>query len=222
MILCNPNALFYHHLVNSPNAFWLNFFLKKGVNVMAWNYRGYGDTKGTPDPYNIKMDGESVVRFVAEDMGVTGRLGIYGRSLGGVVATHVAAQFPDKIALLIADRTFGSLKSVSTRKFVGLGTSALYDLVSFKWETDNDINFLNAKCFKILSCDPIDDVVDEYASLCARVGLQAYLKHLPPFMSKDEEARVCRLMRGLVETEQMLEDRVRKVYGEDEINKRRK
>lgn len=42
MIMCNPNALFYHHMVNSPNAFWLNFFLRKGVNIMAWNYRGYG------------------------------------------------------------------------------------------------------------------------------------------------------------------------------------
>lgn len=42
IIICNPNALFYHHMVNAPNAFWLNFFLKRGINVLAWNYRSYG------------------------------------------------------------------------------------------------------------------------------------------------------------------------------------
>jgi hypothetical protein len=68
VLFCNPNALFYHHMVNQPNAFWLNFFLKKGVNVMAWNYRGYGNTKGTPTPYNIKTDGEKLISFMLNDL----------------------------------------------------------------------------------------------------------------------------------------------------------
>jgi pimeloyl-ACP methyl ester carboxylesterase len=97
IILCNPNALFYHHMVNSPNAFWLNFFLKQKCNVMAWNYRGYGNTKGTPSPYNIKTDCEHVLKFVLDDLKIIGKVGVYGRSLGGVVATHIAATFPDKI-----------------------------------------------------------------------------------------------------------------------------
>lgn len=66
--MCNPNALFYHHMVNAPNAFWLNFFLKKGINVMAWNYRGYGQTSGVPSPYNIKTDGESILHFVVNEL----------------------------------------------------------------------------------------------------------------------------------------------------------
>ena len=68
IIMCNPNALFYHHMVNTPNAFWLNFFLKKGINIMAWNYRGYGWSPGTPTPYNIKVDGESILQFVLKDL----------------------------------------------------------------------------------------------------------------------------------------------------------
>ena len=122
IVMCNPNALFYQHMVNSPNAFWLNFFLKKGINVMAWNYRGYGQTKSSPNPYNIKTDGESVLHYVLNELGVKGKLGVYGRSLGGVVATHLAATYHDKIDFLIADRTFGSLKNVSLRKFIGWGT----------------------------------------------------------------------------------------------------
>lgn len=94
VLICNPNALFYHHMVNSPNAFWLNFFLKKGINVMAWNYRGYGKTPGTPDPYNIKTDGEDLLNFILKDLMIKGKVGVYGRSLGGVVATHLAANYP--------------------------------------------------------------------------------------------------------------------------------
>jgi pimeloyl-ACP methyl ester carboxylesterase len=33
-------------MVNAPNSFWLNFFIKKGINILGWNYRGYGETPG--------------------------------------------------------------------------------------------------------------------------------------------------------------------------------
>ena len=68
IICCNPNALFYHHMVNSPNSYWLSYFLKKGINVMGWNYRGYGYTAGQCTPYNIKSDGESVLSFILNDL----------------------------------------------------------------------------------------------------------------------------------------------------------
>jgi pimeloyl-ACP methyl ester carboxylesterase len=68
---------------------------------------------------------------------------MYGRSLGGIVATHLAANYPENISLLIADRTFGSLKDVSLRKFEGKGTAALFDIITLQWETHNDQNFFN-------------------------------------------------------------------------------
>lgn len=64
---------------------------------MGWNYRGYGETKGTPSPYNIKIDGESVLLFLVKELKLTGHIGVYGRSLGGVVASHLAAHFPRHI-----------------------------------------------------------------------------------------------------------------------------
>lgn len=108
---------------------------------MAWNYRGYGATPGSPTPYNIKTDGESMIKFMLDYLGLQGNFGVYGRSMGGVVATHLASKFPDKIKLLLADRTFGNLKTVAKRKFLGAGSSLLYNVISVKWETDNDINF---------------------------------------------------------------------------------
>jgi pimeloyl-ACP methyl ester carboxylesterase len=134
IICCNPNALFYHHMVNAPNNYWLSFYLKKGINVVAWNYRGYGNTKGSCTPYNVKSDGESVLYFVTNELGIKGKIGVYGRSLGGICATHLAVTYPDKIELLIADRTFGNFRDISLRKFPGSGTSYLFDLITLKWE----------------------------------------------------------------------------------------
>ena len=142
IIMCNPNALFYHHMVNSPNSYWLNLFLKKGINVMGWNYRGYGETPGTCTPYNIKSDGESVLNFVVNELCLQGKVGVYGRSLGGVVASHLAATYPDRISMIIADRTFGNLRDVSSRKFRGAGTGILIDFLTFQWETHNDLNYI--------------------------------------------------------------------------------
>jgi fermentation-respiration switch protein FrsA (DUF1100 family) len=48
------------------------------------------NSKGTPTPYNIKLDGESMLDFMLNGLSLTGKLGVYGRSLGGVVATHLA------------------------------------------------------------------------------------------------------------------------------------
>ena len=117
--------------------------------MVGWNYRGYGHTPGTCTPYNIKADVESVLHFVLNELKIKGKIGMYGRSLGGVAATHTAATFPDRISLLIADRTFGSLKDVSLRKFSGKGTSALYDLITLKWETNSDRNFIKVRIYSL-------------------------------------------------------------------------
>ena len=78
---------------------------------MTWNYRGFGHTKGTPSPYNLQLDGESILHFLLNDLGLKGKIGVYGRSIGGIVACHLAAEF-DNISLIVADRTFGSLNQV--------------------------------------------------------------------------------------------------------------
>ena len=49
-ILCNTNANMYQKMVNQPHAYYLNFFLNRKINCLIWNYRGYGRTKGKPDP----------------------------------------------------------------------------------------------------------------------------------------------------------------------------
>ena len=67
-ILCNPNAMFYQYMVNHPHAFYLRFFLNKNINVMLWNYRGYGMSHGTPDPYIIRNDSDILLNYMKTEM----------------------------------------------------------------------------------------------------------------------------------------------------------
>jgi len=52
-------------MVIGPNAYWLNFFLKRDINVICWNYRGYGESKlnffDYLTPTKAKLDAERVI-----------------------------------------------------------------------------------------------------------------------------------------------------------------
>ena len=113
MIMCNPNALYYQQMVTSPNAYWLNFFLKRDINVLCWNYRGYGEsTRGTLEalsPYKCKRDAEYVMAYLVNRLRVKGKIGVYGRSIGGLTACHLANKYNNLVKALIVDRSFYEL-----------------------------------------------------------------------------------------------------------------
>lgn len=94
IIFFNPNAQNYQSQVHSPNAFWLKLFVSNNINVLAWNYRSYGRSEGLPDPYCSYHDSESMLKFLVEELGVKGKIGCFGRSLGGTMATHIASNYP--------------------------------------------------------------------------------------------------------------------------------
>lgn len=80
----------------------------RDVNLVVFNYRGFGRSEGIPSPKSIAMDTEDIVAFLIapyspsqihgspNGCGVS-RLGIHGRSIGGVAAIHVAWKFGDRI-----------------------------------------------------------------------------------------------------------------------------
>ena len=111
-ILCNPNAMFYQHMVNSPHAYYLKYFLNKNINIMAWNYRGYGESSGSPNPINVKKDADLLLKYMKETMGIKGKIGVYGRSLGGIATSHLSS----KVDMIIADRTFCNFEILANRE----------------------------------------------------------------------------------------------------------
>ena len=128
-ILCNPNAMAYQHMINYPHAYYLKYFLNKNINCLVWNYRGYGRTKGEPDPQMFAYDAEQVLNFLKLRIGVRGKIGIYGRSLGCIATTHLQ----DQVDMVLADRGFCDLWTLVDRKFHGRLAVELFKFGTGAW-----------------------------------------------------------------------------------------
>lgn len=75
MIYCNPNAGFYEFLFYDSE--WIEFYLRLGINIVVWNYRGYGRSEGHPSPKKIIKDSEILVDYLKDKYNVK-NLGVHG------------------------------------------------------------------------------------------------------------------------------------------------
>ena len=141
------------------------------INVLVWNYRSYGRSEGSPDPYNTLHDAETILKFGIEDLGVKGKIGCFGRSLGGAMATHIAKNYPQYIEFLFVDRSFGSLSKMADSLMSGSQNMCMFNTFTFGgWSLPSDTNFFETKCFKMMTQDPCDEMVDVYSALNTQVA----------------------------------------------------
>mmetsp|Transcript_4271 Transcript_4271/g.8374 ORF Transcript_4271/g.8374 Transcript_4271/m.8374 type:complete len:409 (-) Transcript_4271:3028-4254(-) len=109
-----PTVIYFHG--RDKNA---SFRLKKVAglykalrcNVLLVSYRGYGNSQARfPTERGMCMDAESAVEFLLDrdDIDRT-NLWVFGESLGGAVAIHVADKYGDVFRGLILENTFTSL-----------------------------------------------------------------------------------------------------------------
>lgn len=172
LVWCSPNAAYYETMVYQ--AGWLNFWLSRGVSIFLFNYSGYGRSSGTPSPPCISEDGESVVRFL-KGKGIT-QIAVYGRSIGGVAACHLARQHPDVVCMLVADRTMSTLESAARCMY---GAWAAKGLKLTNMVHENTDNFWESRCYKLLVCDPKDAMILDLAALRTAIALRV-LERTPP------------------------------------------
>jgi len=86
------------------------------ANVFAFDYRGYGRSQGRPIEAGILADGEAAQRWLADRTGQEPeQIVLWGRSLGGAVAVHLASQHG--AAALVLDRTFSSMVDVAASHY---------------------------------------------------------------------------------------------------------
>jgi alpha-beta hydrolase superfamily lysophospholipase len=67
-------------------------YLKNNVDVLLWNYRGYGLSSGRPSFYNIQKDAEYVVNFAKKE-NKWNKIAVHGISMGGLAASYLASYF---------------------------------------------------------------------------------------------------------------------------------
>lgn len=62
LIYCNPNAGYYESLFYECD--WIEFYISKGINIVLWNYRGYGCSEGFPSSRSLFTDCEYLVDYL--------------------------------------------------------------------------------------------------------------------------------------------------------------
>ena len=99
---------------------WLTY---SGYNIFAFDYRGYGISKGEPDIKGVLDD--SLAAFdllMSGEAAETDSVIILGQSMGGALAINVAAmsEHRDRIAAVVTDSAFASWREIYRQKAGGL------------------------------------------------------------------------------------------------------
>lgn len=68
---------------------------ERGLSVLLFDYRGYGENPGHPSEDGLALDARAAYRFLVEEMGIAReRLIYFGESLGAAVVTALALEHP--------------------------------------------------------------------------------------------------------------------------------
>ena len=94
-----------------------------GLNLLAFDYRGYGESGGSPSEAGLYRDAEAAYGYLRDTLGVPPeRIVLFGHSLGSAVAVELATRVP--AAGLVLD---GALMSVIAR------AQEVYPYVPVRW-----------------------------------------------------------------------------------------
>ncbi|KAI8918924.1 Alpha/Beta hydrolase protein [Entophlyctis helioformis] len=94
-----PIARIFHHRLD--------------CNVFMLSYRGYGLSEGSPSEKGLKIDAQAALDYIlSHDKLKHTKIIVYGQSIGGAVAIHLAAENSHRISALIVENTFLSLRKV--------------------------------------------------------------------------------------------------------------
>ncbi len=84
---------------------------RMGFSVLAYDYGGYGYSEGRPSQERIYADVEAMWRYLTDTRAIAPKeIVIFGRSMGGAAAAHLAAK--TKPAAVVLESTFTSIPDV--------------------------------------------------------------------------------------------------------------
>jgi pimeloyl-ACP methyl ester carboxylesterase len=102
VICCEGNAGFYEiGMISTP--------IELGYSILGWNHPGFGGSTGVPYPKAELNAAEAVFDFATNELGFDEQnILIYGWSIGGFPASHLARSHPN-IKGLIIDASFDDI-----------------------------------------------------------------------------------------------------------------
>jgi hypothetical protein len=148
VLFCHGNAGNISHRLHTAR-----FLVGLGVNVLLFDYRGYGQSDGMASEVNVYADAEAAYRWLLDEKGVRAdRLFLFGRSLGGAVAIELATRV--KCAGIVVESSFTSSGDMGQRMFPYLPIRLL---VRYRFDSLGKIGRLT--CPVLVSHSPDDDII---------------------------------------------------------------
>jgi fermentation-respiration switch protein FrsA (DUF1100 family) len=148
VLFCHGNAGNISHRLD-----WLRILHGLGLSTLIFDYRGYGASAGSPDEAGTYMDAEAAWRQLTSERGYQpAQVILFGESLGGAVAAHLARQVTPG-ALVLAS-TFTSVTAVAAHHYRFLPVRWLS---RFRYAAADDVADVRAPVLIIHSRD--DEIV---------------------------------------------------------------
>lgn len=148
VLFCHGNAGNIGHRLDS-----LEIFHRLGLSVLIFDYRGYGESGGSPTEEGVYSDLAGAWGHLTKDRGISPEeIVLFGRSLGGAVAAWGAEKYSP--AGLILESTFTTLADAGRRHLfflpVGLMVGNTFDTLS---------RMKNITCPVLVASSPDDEIV---------------------------------------------------------------
>ena len=150
---------------------WIEHYLNYGIDVLLWNYRGYGESGGFPTMNNIRSDCERVLDFIKGEYHYN-KVGVHGMGvIGGVCGGYLLRK--QKINFCFEDRCvcdlYKYIDSVYCKGFSYVLKAFLINNVNIS----NDVLY-ESNATKIVSFDLSEDVVKDNTSLKNGIAYSFY------------------------------------------------
>lgn len=114
VLFCHGNA---SNIATASHLETLRILHSLGLSVLIFDYRGFGQSSGSPTEEGTYRDARAAWNHLVADRGfAAGEIIIWGRSLGGGIASYLAGQKKECRALVL-ESTFSSIPAMARRLF---------------------------------------------------------------------------------------------------------
>jgi uncharacterized protein len=94
----------------------------RGYNLFVFDYRGYGQSHGKPEPKGVFEDAIAALNYARSRSDIdTGRLFVFGQSLGGMLAIAASGASPQGVRAVLAEAPFHSYSALADDRTPGEG-----------------------------------------------------------------------------------------------------
>ena len=148
VLFCHGNGGNISHRLDT-----ISLYNKIPLNIFIFDYRSYGKSSGSISEKGLYEDIAAAWKYLTEEKKIPAeKIIIVGRSLGGSIASHAAAEFSP--GGLILESTFTSMTEIAQHRLPFVPVSWLLD---YKLPTIE--NLAKVKCPVLIIASPDDTIV---------------------------------------------------------------